>query len=257
MGHQALNNLALAFRRLHKPGDPIILSNVWDAITANAIAKVPGVKALATASFSIAAARGIKDNDLNLEQNLSAVRHISAVAARANLPLTVDLQDGYEDIGATVSAAIEIGAVGCNIEDANNQSGSLRSKEEASERIKIALEAAIAAGVPDFCINARTDVIGHGGSIDDAIDRAKDYLDAGAWTAFVWGGGIRDLTTAEIKKLVERLDGRVSIMMNLAPGDLNAKDLKRIGVARVSVGPALQFQVAAILENAGLEMLQA
>lgn len=248
--------LASNLRKLHKPGDPVVMCNVWDAITANAATKVPGVKAIATASYAIAAAQGLSDNDLSFEQNLLAIRHIAPVAAKANLPLTADLQDGYEDVAATVSAVIKLGVVGCNIEDLNNQTHGLRSKEEALQRIKTAVEAANAAGVPEFCVNARTDVIGHGGSVDDAIDRAKAYLDAGACTAFVWGGGARGLTTAEVEKLVGALDGRLNVKMSLAPGKLTTSELKRIGVARISVGPELQFKVAAAFESAAAEMLQ-
>jgi 2-methylisocitrate lyase-like PEP mutase family enzyme len=257
MSLKASNAVASTFRKLHKSGDPVVLCNVWDAITANAVATVPGVKAIATASYAIAAAQGLEDNDLNLEQNLASIRPIAQVAAKANLPLTVDLQDGYEDIAVTVTAAINLGAVGCNIEDANNRTRKLRSKEEALQRIKTAVNAAKAAGIPDFCVNARTDVIGHGGSIEDAIDRAKAYLDAGACTAFVWGGGARGLTTAEVGEFVEALNGRISVLMRLAPGKLTASELKHLGVARISVGPALQFKVATAFENAVAEMLRA
>jgi 2-methylisocitrate lyase-like PEP mutase family enzyme len=257
MAVTALNTVASNFRKLHKPGDPIVLCNVWDAITAQAITKVPGVKAIATASYAVAAAQGVSDNDLTYEQNLSAVRVIAPIATKANLPLTVDLQDGYEDIAVSVTAIIKLGAVGCNIEDVNNQTKSLRSKEEASQRIKTAVEAARAAGVPDFCVNARVDAIGHGGSLEDAIDRAKAYLDAGACTAFVWGGGKRPIATAEVETLVTALNGRLNVSMSLAPGKLTTSELKRIGVARISIGPALQFKVIAAFENAAAQVLAA
>jgi 2-methylisocitrate lyase-like PEP mutase family enzyme len=251
------NTLASSFRKLHKPGDPVVLCNVWDPVSAKAVVEVPGINALATASFAVAAAQGVKDNDLTFEQNLAAIRPIALVASEANLPLTVDLQDGYQDIAASVTAIIQLGVVGCNIEDLNNQNNSLRSKEEATNRIKIAVQAAKAAGVPEFCINARTDVLGHGGSIDDAIDRAKAYLNAGACTAFVWGGGARGTRTAEVEKAVEALDGRVSVVMSLAPGKLTTSELKRIGVARISIGPQLQFKAKAAIEAAAAAILQA
>lgn len=257
MALAASNVLASKLRKLHKPGDPIVMCNVWDAITANAAAKVSGVKAIATASYSIAAAQGLSDNELTFDQNLSTIRHIAPVAAKVNLPLTVDLQDGYKDVAATVSAVIKLGVVGCNIEDADNQNHGLRSKEEASQRIREAVEAANVAGVPDFCINARTDIIGHNGNIDDAIERAQAYLDAGACTAFVWGGGARGLTTAEVERLVSALDGRLNVMMSLAPGKLTTSELTHIGVARISVGPALQFKTTAAFESAAVEMLRA
>jgi 2-methylisocitrate lyase-like PEP mutase family enzyme len=256
MAYSNTNILASAFRKLHKPGDPVILCNVWDAASAKAVAEVPSIKALATASYAIAAAQAIDDNNLTFEQNLSAIRPIASAASQASLPLTVDLQDGYQDIAASVLAIIKLGVVGCNIEDLNNQTRSIRSKEEATQRIKVAVETAKAAGVPDFCVNARTDIIGHGGNIDDAIDRAKSYLNAGASTAFVWGGGARGLTTAEVVKLVDALDGRLSVMMSLAAGKLTVSELKEIGVARISIGPALQFKANAAIESAVTNILK-
>lgn len=62
---------------------------------------------------------------------------------------------------------------------------SLVSNKEASQRIETVVCAAKAAGVTDFGLNARTDVIVHG-SLDDAIDDGRAYLDAGASSAFVW-----------------------------------------------------------------------
>jgi 2-methylisocitrate lyase-like PEP mutase family enzyme len=256
MAQNNTNALATHFRKLHNPGDPLILCNVWDAASAKAVANVPNIKAIATASYAVAATQAVDDNDLTFEQNISAIRPIALVASQASVPLTVDLQDGYEDIAGSVSAIIKLGAVGCNIEDFNNQSRSMRSKEEATQRIQIAVETAKAAGVPDFCVNARTDIIGHGGSIDDAIDRAKGYLNVGASTAFVWGGGARGLTTTEVEKLVHALDGRLSVMMSLAPGKLTVSELRRIGVARISIGPALLFKANAAIELAVSTMLQ-
>jgi 2-methylisocitrate lyase-like PEP mutase family enzyme len=249
------NTLASRFRALHKPGDPVVLCNVYDAVTAAAITTVSGAKAVATASYAIAAAQGLKDDDMSYEQNVTALRALAPVVLKAGLPLTVDLQDGYEDVSKTVCTAIELGAVGCNIEDADNRTGKLRSVEEATRRIKEAVTAAKNAGLPDFCVNARTDVIGHEGSVEDAIERAKAFLAVGASTAFVWGGGKRELTMKEIETLCEALDGRLSIMMSLAPEALTLKELRDIGVSRVSVGPALQFKAMEAFKKAAEDML--
>jgi 2-methylisocitrate lyase-like PEP mutase family enzyme len=94
------------------------LTNVWDAISANAIADLPGTKALATASAAIAAASGLSDDDLTLTVNMRAVESIAKVAAAHNLPLTVDLQDGFGDeLEEAVRRVIELGGVGINLED--------------------------------------------------------------------------------------------------------------------------------------------
>jgi 2-methylisocitrate lyase-like PEP mutase family enzyme len=250
------NTVAAAFKKLHKPGDPIVVVNVWDASSAEAAASVPSVKALATASYAIAATYGVKDNDMTLEQNLAAVARIAPVAQRHSLPLTVDFQDGYlDDIAKSVTELIKLGVVGANIEDLNNRTGKLRSKEEAAQRIKAVAAAARDAGVPDFVINARTDAIGEGGSVDEAIERAKAFLDAGAVTAFVWGGshGLRD---AEVQKITEALGGRLSVVLpaSAAQGYLTVSEVKKIGVARVSIGPRLQFVAAKAIQK-GIEEL--
>ena len=44
-------------RDLHRPGDPLILVNVWDVAGARTVAAAEGCRAIATASWSIAAAR--------------------------------------------------------------------------------------------------------------------------------------------------------------------------------------------------------
>jgi 2-methylisocitrate lyase-like PEP mutase family enzyme len=50
-------------RALHVPGDPLIVTNVWDAATARAVAGAAGVRALATASHSVSEARGVSDGE--------------------------------------------------------------------------------------------------------------------------------------------------------------------------------------------------
>src|SRR5207302_1691739 len=100
------------------------------------------------------------------------------------------------------------------------------------------------AGVPNFVINARTDVLGFGGSIEEALERGKAYLAAGATTAFVWGGnGGRGVSKAEVVKLCDAFEGRLNVKLCLGEGFLTVKELREIGVARISVGPEL-YKVA-------------
>lgn len=248
--------LATSFKKLHQPGSPIVVINVWDAASANAASSVPGVKALATASYAVAATYGVPDNSLSYEQNLAAVARIASVAQKLNFPLTVDFQDGYEDIAKSITELIKLGVVGANIEDLDDRTEKLRSKEESVQRIKLALEVAQAAGVPDFVINARTDVIAEHGTVDDAIDRAKAYLEVGATTAFVWGGrhGLRD---AEVEKITKALDGKLSVVLPAKSGYLSVSEVAKIGVARVSIGPRLQFDAAAAIKMGVEELILA
>src|SRR5436190_502768 len=56
MNVRAANALAQSFKSLHVPGKPLLLANIYDPSTARAVASLPGCKALATASVSIALA---------------------------------------------------------------------------------------------------------------------------------------------------------------------------------------------------------
>jgi 2-methylisocitrate lyase-like PEP mutase family enzyme len=97
---------------------------------------------------------------MTYEQNVAAVAAIVPVMQRQNLPLTVDFQDRYlDDIANSVIELTKLGVVGANIEDLDDRTGKLRSKEDSVRRIKAVAAAARDAGVPDFVINARTDVI--------------------------------------------------------------------------------------------------
>ena len=53
---------AKLFRALHVPHAPIILCNVWDAGSAKAVVRA-GAKAVATSSWSVAAAQGYADGE--------------------------------------------------------------------------------------------------------------------------------------------------------------------------------------------------
>ncbi|KAI7973052.1 hypothetical protein EIK77_004329 [Talaromyces pinophilus] len=255
------NDVAKHFRALHNPQDPLILTNVYDASTASVIASLPTARALATASFAIAASIGVDDETLTKDQNLAAVKTIVSTAHRVNaaLPITVDLQDGYgkdlPSLAATIKEVIAIGAVGCNMEDVNNATGTLRPLDEAVARVRTAVEAAKEAGVPDFVLNARTDVLfQEGATLDDAIARGKAFLEAGACTVFVWGGPQgRGVSKEEVEVLVKELGGMVNVKMTLQEGFLGVQEIRRLGVARVSLGPELlKCAMKAVKEQAEL-----
>lgn len=244
------NELATKLRALHIPGSPVVLTNCYDAASAQVVVSNPSTKAVATASFAIAATVGLQDAELTLEDNLIGIRRVAKVVDKAGLPLTADLQDGYEDIATNVVKVIEAGAVGANIEDENHATGQLRDIDDAIARIKAAVAAAKEAGVPDFCVNARTDAVAYGHPIEEAIKRGTAFLEAGACTVFVWGGPKgRGLSTEEVKQLVQAFGGMLNVKMNLRPGFHNAKELAELGVARISIGPELFWKAMAALKE--------
>lgn len=255
----ASNTLAKTLKTLHTPSKPLIIPNIWDIPSLNAVASLNGaesapVKAVASASWAVAASLGVKDEELTYEQNLEAIRKIGPAAQKLGLPLSADLQDGYgSKIGEAVSAAVMAGAVGANIEDSIPSAGfeagiqgSLYGVDEQVERLRVALKAASDAGCPDFALNARCDifVLAQDPSLDDetrmkeAIKRGKAYLGAGATTIFFWGSS-RGLRDEEVRTLVKELDGKVAVKTAHRSTGLSTGEIAELGVARISFGPSL------------------
>jgi len=229
---------ATSFRALHVAGHPLILFNIWDAGSAKAVAD-SGARALATGSWSVAAAHGYGDGEkLPFELALENVRRIVSSSA---LPVTFDIESGYGtgaiSVGHTILRAIEAGVVGCNIEDSFPETGKLRLVADQVARLRSA-RAAAKEGLDSFFINARTDVFFQAPAsehsrdmLEMAIDRAKAYTDAGADGIFA--PGLVDPV------LIAELASSISLPLNImiGEGSPSIASLAEAGVARVSHGP--------------------
>src|SRR4051812_5540158 len=128
---------ARLFASLHRPGDPVVLYNVWDAGSAAAVAEA-GAKAIATGSWSVAAAHGFHDAEaLPLEL---ALANAARVAAAVALPVTIDFEGAYavEPAGAAANVARlqATGTIGCNFEDQVIGGEGLHPVEVQSARIR-------------------------------------------------------------------------------------------------------------------------
>lgn len=233
--------LAKPLKSLHQPGKPLILANVYDILSARAVAALPSSKALATASYAIAAARGTTDEDLGVDENLAAIPSIAAVAKQFNKPLTVDIQDGYGDsLEKSITTLIGCGVVGVNLEDCD-KNGKLYPVDTAVERIKRTMAVAKNKHVPDFVVNARCDVLVQGGKFDEVLDRGQKYLAAGAITVFVWGAS-RGVSSQEVQTMVEKFDGHLNVLLSRKQDALTIPQVRELNVTRISVGPTLQLK---------------
>ena len=245
------NAEARSFKDLHVPGQPLLLANVHDAASARLIASLPGCKALATTSYSLALANGTDDDNLDLDAQLEALRAIANVARQTGKPLTVDLQSGYgERLEEAVTKLVGLGVVGVNLEDSNGHE--ILDDVVASERVRRALKAAAAAGLSDFVVNARADSLLRGGTLEESIRRGRLYIEAGATTVYILPPNGRALRREEIEKAVAELQGMVNVGLRLRPGAgaLGSEDLARLGVARVSIGPQLYLTALAAMKAA-------
>ena len=238
-------------RRLHRDPAILVLVNVWDVAGARTVAAIPGCRAIATASWAIAAAHGFPDGEAIGRDRM--IELIGEVARAVDLPVTADLEGGYgetpADVGETIARAIAAGAVGCNLEDGVQDGALLRDAQDAADRVAAARERAGREGVP-MVINARTDVYLRGADDPEAaILRGRAYARAGADCIFV--PGVRDRET--IATLVREIDAPVSVLAR--PGSPSVSELQELGVARVSFGPGPMGAALAALARIATDLL--
>lgn len=251
-----LNTKAEAFRALHVRGRPLLLFNIWDPGSAKAV-EAAGARAIATGSWSVAAANGFDDGE-RIPLNL-AIENLTRIVAATVLPVSVDMESGYgktaAEVAQTIGRTVEAGAVGCNLEDSFPESGKLREVTEQTQRIRQARAAADAAGICYF-INARTDVFfqkppeQHDESmLKEAIDRARAYADVGADGIFA--PGLID------QALIARLAAALPLPLNILidEGSPTIAVLAEAGVARVSHGPGPYLQSMKMLEQTARTVL--
>ncbi|MDP9190374.1 MAG: isocitrate lyase/phosphoenolpyruvate mutase family protein [Acidobacteriota bacterium] len=238
------------FRSLHVAGDPLVLYNIWDAGSAKAVA-AGGAKAIATGSWSVASANGFADGE-RIPFDL-VIANLRRIVEATELPVSVDLESGYGKdvvaVGRTIAAAIEAGAIGCNLEDSFPDSGAMRETAEQVERIARARQTADDAGIA-FFLNARTDVFlrspraSHDKAmVDTAIERGRAYAGSGADGLFL--PGLVD--PALIEYAVHGSPLPVNIMV---ADSTSTPALAAIGVARISYGPSPWIALMKVLEDA-------
>lgn len=243
-----------SFRALHERG-VLVLANAWDACSAALIAQA-GATAIATTSGGIAWSVGRPDGQqLTRAEMMEQVRRI---VAAVDVPVTADIEAGYgpapEDVAATVEAVVAVGAVGVNIEDSKAPGGPLFDGSEQAERLRAGRVAAQRAGLPALVINARTDVylfqVGTPeGRLDDVLDRASAYAEAGADSLFV--PGLIDLDT--VTALTKASPLPINVMAG--PGAPTVAEFGTAGVRRVSVGTGISQAAYSLAQRAATELL--
>ena len=241
-------DLAVALLALHT-GPGFVLPNAWDAGSARILEQV-GFPAIATTSAGIAWSCGVPDG-VALDRD-TMLEHVGRIVAAVGVPVTADLESGYgenpDDVGRTVARAVELGAVGCNLEDASR--GMLFGIDEAADRLAAA-RAAAPRGT--FVLNARTDTYFVGATGDafaETVERAIRYIDAGADCIFVPGVVEEDT----IRRLAAAIPAPLNVVAGLA-NLVDAPTLFSLGVKRVSLGGALARAAFSLVDRAGHELL--
>ncbi len=237
------------FRRLHDPGNLLVLANVWDAGSARLI-QTCGAAAIATTSSGLAWSHGYPDGNVLPPRILAtAVGEIARVLA---VPLTVDVEAGYSAdpraAGEVVAAVVDAGAVGINIEDGT------ASPDLLAEKIAVAKAVAARAGV-DLFVNARTDVylralVPPDRAVAEAVERGRKYRAAGCDGLFV--PAVTD--SDAIRAIVAEISLPLNVMVR--PGLPPVGELRALGVRRVSAGSAIAQTAHASARRASTQLLR-
>jgi 2-methylisocitrate lyase-like PEP mutase family enzyme len=228
---------AEAFEALHA-GEPFVIPNPWDAGSAKVLAKL-GFKALATTSSGFAFTLGRADGDVTLDE---VIAHTAVVDRATELPVSVDLENGYgpepEDAALAVARAADAGAAGGSIED-YDPSGRLYDIGHATERVAAAAEVA-----GSFVLTGRAENHIRGNpNLDDTIERLQAYERAGADVLYAPGLATAD----EIRAVCSAVSKPVNV---LARPNLSFDEIAAAGAQRVSVGGALTWVAVAGLVSA-------
>jgi len=218
----------VSFRELHDGGLPFLLPNAWDVASALAFVAA-GFPAVGTTSFGVAAAAGHPDGGRSTKD---ATASLAAQLARLPVPVSTDIEDGYDDDPDAVAAYVAaLGVAGINIED---------STEEAlvAPQAHAAKVAAIKRAAPDVFVNARVDTywLGQDATVAATLERAAAYVAAGADGVFVPGA----TDPGELRELSAAIPVPLNVLV--VPG-LSLAELGELGVRRVSTG-SLPYRAA-------------
>ena len=135
------------FRQLHRPGEPLVMPNAWDAGSARLFASL-GSAAIATTSSGFAATLGRRRRCVSPPTRRST--HVEALVAASPVPVSADLEDCFAvepaGVADTIRRAVDAGAAGGSVEDFTRDHGGSHPRPGlATERVAAAVEAARAA----------------------------------------------------------------------------------------------------------------
>jgi 2-methylisocitrate lyase-like PEP mutase family enzyme len=226
------------FRALHD-GEPFVIPNPWDAGSAKVLAGL-GFRALASTSSGFAFTLGRLDGAATADE---VVEHAGMLAAATDLPVSVDLENGYgrtpPEVARAIARVAGAGAVGASIEDYDRGEG-IYPLERAVERVAAAAEAARALDVP-FTLTARAENHIRGNpDLEDTIARLQAYERAGA--DVLYAPGLR--TGEEIRAVCDAVSRPVNV---LAHRGLTMSEIVAAGGQRISVGGALTWAAVGAL----------
>jgi 2-methylisocitrate lyase-like PEP mutase family enzyme len=244
------------FRSLHQTKSILILPNAWDVPSAR-VFEDAGFPAIATSSAALSVSLGYPDGEKIGKNDLFTV--LRKIAGVLTVPLSADVESGFgantEHLSDTIRRVIEAGAVGINIEDISYfERKTLLPMEKQVERLKTVRRVSDSLGIP-LVINARTDAYRFGAGdekskLEETIRREKAYETAGADCLYPMGLTDKEMITTFVKAV----NKPVNIMAR--KGAPTISELEKIGVKRLSLGPAAMYASIGLLSRIAQELKQ-
>lgn len=231
-----------AFAAMHT-AEPFVIPNPWDAGSARVLAAL-GFTALASTSSGMAFSFGRLDGRVSLDE---VVDHAAALDKATELPLSVDLENGYgadpDNVVTAITRVAATGAVGGSIED-YDPGGFIYGLGQATERIAAAVAAARGLDFA-FTLTARAENHIRGNpNLEDTITRLRAYEEAGA--DVLYAPGLR--SADEIRTVCAAVSRPVNVLA--LRGGLTFAEMVDAGARRVSVGGGLTWVAARAMADA-------
>ena len=244
--------------RLAAP-DILVAPGCYDALSANLIERA-GFPAAYLSGASIAYTRFGRP-DIGLVGMSEVAEVVAQIRERVATPLIVDADTGFGNalnVQRTVRRFERCGATAIQLEDQQlpKRCGHLAGKtlvsaREMAGKIRAACDARRSR---ETLIVGRTDALAVEG-LDAALDRADDYLAAGADILFI--EALPDVPA--MQRALERFKGRAPVLANMVEGGksplLPAAELQRLGFS-LAIFPGAMVRVQTFAAQRYLEALK-
>jgi 2-methylisocitrate lyase-like PEP mutase family enzyme len=248
-----LKNPGKALRELLSEPGIIMVPGIYDGISAR-VTEQAGFKAGYLSGAGVAAS-AIGEPDIGLTTMNDVVQVARALTIKAKIPYICDADTGYGSVRNVIRTVHELEAAGVaciQFEDqvAPKRCGHLDGKacvpaEEFVQKIRAASQEKF---YEDTMIMARTDARAVY-SLEEAIERGKMYMDAGADILFIEA----PQTIDEVEKIGKIFGHQVPLLANQVIGGktprLTAKELEQLGYKIIIFPDALCFGASILLRR--------
>ncbi len=244
------------FRKLILDEEILILPGSYDALSAKIIEEA-GFKATVVGGYA-ASASILGKPDISLLSLTEMVDRTRYIADAVGIPVFADGDTGHgnaTNTARTVRDFERAGAAGLFLEDQvfPKRCGHMEGKdvittEEMIAKLKAATDA---RNDPDFVIMARTDALAvHG--VDEAIDRANKYMDAGADLVFVEA----PVSEQEMIRINREIKGPTfaSMIEGGKTPRFTAKQLQAMGFSVVAYGLSMVYAASWAMRSLAKEL---